>query len=122
MYMTCSMIIHNSVYFILYLYAYTSIIVILNIKIMILHIYVCITCMHIIIRTYIHTYMHLFPIEAIHQRILLYSKLVIAWAITKLLYSKVLTLLSKVFKLTLCISSYLLDTINSKLCSAISKP
>ena len=121
--MTCSMIIHNSVYFILYLYAYTSIIAILNIKIMILHVYVCITCMHIIIRTYIHTYMHLFPTEAIHQRILLYSKLVIAWAITKLLYSKVLTkLLSKVFKLTLCISSYLLDTINLKLCSAILKP
>ena len=36
-------------------------------------------------------YYFLFPSEAIHQRILLYNKLVIAQAITKLLYSKVLT-------------------------------
>ena len=36
-------------------------------------------------------YQKLFPSEAIHQRILLYNKLVIAWAITKLLNSKVLT-------------------------------
>ena len=33
---------------------------------------------------------YLFPSEAIHQRILWYSKLVIAQAITKLLYNKVL--------------------------------
>ena len=34
-------------------------------------------------------YMTFFPTEAIHQRILLYNNLVIARAITKLLYSKV---------------------------------
>ena len=33
---------------------------------------------------------HLFPSEVIDQRILLYNKLIIAWAITKLLYIKVL--------------------------------
>ena len=33
---------------------------------------------------------YFFPSEAIHQRILLYNNLVIARAITKLLYSKVL--------------------------------
>ena len=43
---------------------------------------------------------NLFPSEAIYQRILLYNKLVIARAITWLLYSKVLTklLYSKVLK------------------------
>ena len=35
----------------------------------------------------------LFLSEAIHQRILLYNKLVIAWAINKLLYSKVIKLI-----------------------------
>ena len=35
-------------------------------------------------------YIDFFPSEAIHQRILLYNNLVIARAITKLLYSKVL--------------------------------